>query len=75
MGVRMMTSNTMTPAEKLRRIADTTALDGVAEAIREVIPEVEQERAQAIRDCIKRLEQGFGADSAPVFVLRQHFWG
>lgn len=63
----------MTAADKLRSIAASTGLDGIAEAIREVIPEVEQTRAQAIRDCIARLEQGFGAGSAPVVVLRLHF--
>lgn len=34
----------MTPIEKLRRIADSTALDGVADAIREVADEMERER-------------------------------
>jgi hypothetical protein len=31
----------MTPIEKLRRIADSTALDGVADAIREVADEMD----------------------------------
>lgn len=34
----------MTPIEKLRRIADMTALEGVADAIREVADEMERER-------------------------------
>lgn len=68
----------MTPIEKLRSIADTTALDGVADAIREVADELERglcpdPRHQVIGECIDRLEQGFGANSAPVVILRQHF--
>lgn len=65
----------MTPIEKLRRIADMTALEGVADAIREVADEMERERNETIRAVIARLEQGFGANSAPVFVIKQQFGG
>lgn len=30
-------------------------------------------RQQVIGECIARLEQGFGANCAPVVILRQHF--
>lgn len=65
----------MTPIEKLRRIADMTALEGVADAIREVADGMERERNETIRAVIARLEQGFGHNSAPVFVIKQQFGG
>ena len=38
----------MTPSQKLRSIADSTGLDGIADAIREIANEIEHNNAPAV---------------------------
>lgn len=65
----------MTPIEKLRSLARMIPLDCWSSAITEVADEMERERNETIRAVIARLEQGFGHNSAPVFVIKQQFGG
>lgn len=71
---------THTTAQRLRTVAKYTGLNELVELLNDAAAVIDQAAAdaatardQAVQEAIARLEQGFGANSAPVFVLREHF--